>query len=193
MKRHLEPELLKYIDHKLEGNAIAHNAIEEKDFRTLMVEVAKCLVGIREATGRNDGRLVELIQKTAGGMKGWAWCMYFVQACIAYAELKTGLISSIAASGSCADVRNASKPEMKVKTIPLPGAVVIWRHANGSGHTGIVVAANQDYFYACEGNTTGGLDEQGKIEREGGGAYYTKRDMHPTGEMKVWGFLKPIQ
>ncbi len=35
-------------------------------------------------------------------------------------------------------------------------------------------------------------NEQGKIEREGGGAYYTKRDMHPKGEMKLWGFIKPI-
>lgn len=192
MKRHLEPELIKYIDDKLKDNAIALNAIEDKDPRTLMVEVAKCLVGIREKTGHNDGKLVELIQKTSGGMRGYAWCMYFVQTCIAYAELKTGLKSTIKSSGSCADVRTHSLPAQKVMRIPLPGAIVLWIHANGTGHTGIVAAADEETFFACEGNTTGGLDEQGNIEREGGGAYYTKRSMHPTGEMKLWGFLKPF-
>lgn len=189
--RILQPELIKYIDDKLKDNAIAHNAIEEKDCRTLMVEVAKSLVGIREKTGRNDGKLVELIQKTSGGKKSYAWCMYFVQTCIAYAELKTGMKSKIKSSGSCASVRLASTPDMKVKTIPLPGAIILWIHANGNGHTGIVVAADEDTFFACEGNTSGGLDEQGNVEREGGGAYYVKRSMHPTGEMKLWGFLKP--
>lgn len=192
MPRKLKPELVQYIDDKLKNNAIAHNAIEDKDCRTLLVEVAKCLVGIREKTGKNDGYLVELIQKTAGGVKGYPWCMYFVQTCIGYVEMKTGVKSPIITSGACDEVRHASTPEMKVKTIPLPGAVAIWIHANGTGHTGIVVAADDEVFFACEGNTTGGLDEQGRVEREGGGAYYTKRSMHPDGEMKLWGFLKPF-
>jgi hypothetical protein len=191
MARKLEKELVEYIDSKLKDNAIAQNAIEDKDCRTLLVEVAKCLVGIREKTGRNDGKLVELIQKTSGGRKGHAWCMFFVQTCIGYVELKTGLKSRIKSSGSCASVRLASTPDMKVKSIPLPGAIILWIHANGNGHTGIAVAADEENFFACEGNTTGGLDEQGNIEREGGGAYYTKRSMNPTGEMNLWGFLKP--
>lgn len=191
MKRKLEPELIKYIDEKLKDNKIAHQAIEEKDARTLSVEVGKILVGIKEKTGRNDGYLVNLIQKTCGGISGWAWCMYFVQSCIAYAELKTGLKSKIKPSGSCADVRINSTPDMKVQNIPLPGAVAIWIHANGSGHTALVVAADESVFYATEGNTGGGVDPDGKIVRDGQGSYYTKRSMHPTGEMKLWGFIKP--
>lgn len=191
MPRNIKQELIDYLDEKLKDNGIAQNAILDKDCRTLMVEAAKCFIGVREKTNNNDGKMVELIQKTSGGKKGYAWCMYFVQTCIAYAEVKTGLKSKIKSSGSCADVRTNSEAEMKVKNIPLQGAVILWIHKNGNGHTGIVVAADEETFFAIEGNTTGGLDEQGNIEREGGGCYYTKRSMHPTGEMKLWGFLKP--
>lgn len=187
-KRKLMPELIEEIDYRLRENTIAQQSIINKDARTLMVEVAKCLVGIREETGHNDGRMVELIQKTVGGKKGYAWCAYFVQTCIAYAELKTGLKSKIIASGSCAAMRKASTSDMKVARIPLPGAIVLWLRKNGTGHTGVVVASDENIFYTCEGNTSQGLDPDGKVEREGQGSYYCKRDRRSS---DFWGFLKP--
>lgn len=190
--RELKPELLKYIDDKLAGNAIAQNAILDKDPRTLMVEAAKACVGIREATNQNDGYYVELIQKTSGGRKGDAWCAFFVMSIIAYAELKTGLKSKVKHSGSCASIWNSCTSDMLVKYNPLPGGLCVWRHHNGSGHIGIVVAADEETMFLVEGNTTSGLDPDGKIEREGGGCYFTKRSRCPTGEMKIRGFIKPF-
>jgi hypothetical protein len=189
--RKLQPELKKYVDENLKQNPLAKEHIAKKDYRGLLVEVAKCFIGIREKSNKNDGPIVELIQKTCGGKRGHAWCMYFVQTCIAYVEETCNVKSKISSGGSCASIRTKSTKDMKVNGVPLPGAIILWIHANGNGHTGIVSSSDGKIFYGIEGNTTGGLDEQGNVEREGGGCYYTKRSHNPTGEMKLWGFLKP--
>lgn len=190
--RQLHPELYAFIDDKLLDNGVAQNAIQDKDARTLMVEAAKTLVGVRERTGHNDGKMVELIQKTSQGHKGDAWCAFFVMSIIAYAEIKTGLKSKVKSSGSCASIWNACTPSMLVKYHPLPGALCVWKHQNGSGHIGIVCSADEEIMYLVEGNTSKGLDPNGRIERDGQGCYFTMRERFPTGEMKLRGFIKPF-
>jgi hypothetical protein len=72
--RKLDPIMLTYISERLKGNALADHAIKTKNPRLLLVEAAKVCVGIREKTGKNDGVLVEAIQRVAGGSRGSAWC-----------------------------------------------------------------------------------------------------------------------
>jgi hypothetical protein len=80
-----------------------------------------------------------------------------------------------------------------VKTLPLPGAIVIWKHGNGpSGHTGAVITSpSGGKFEAIEGNTEAGL-VGGKVERDGGGVYRTHRSTGKVGNMSVVGYLKPF-
>lgn len=196
--RKLDPLMLEFFDKNLEGNGLAQHAIKTKDARTLMTEAAKVCVGIKEKTGKNDGPLVEAIQRTCGGSRGQAWCMYFVQACIAYAELKTGLKSPITSSGHCLTVWNKSPKEQRVKAHPLPGAIAIWRHGNTtSGHTEIVLGADDKIMKNVGGNTSG-ADKSGKVTREGNGVYFTTRDMQgfpdvkTKSNMRLLGFLKPF-
>ena len=138
---------------------------------------------IREKTNKNDGVMVELIQKVGGGRKGWAWCMYEVQACVGIAEILTDESSDFPYSGSCASVRNAAK---KIEGIVVPiersefGDCWIKVYANGTGHTGIfekwIKAGSTAYLN--EGNTSGGSDKPGgPVVREGGGSYRTARDI----------------
>lgn len=192
--RYIQPEMIKFLDEKLKNNGLAQHAIETKDARTLFVLACQACVGIREKTGNNDGPMVELIQKTIGGASRESWCMSLQQTGLAYAEVKTGVKSPVSPSEHCLTVWNETPKEQRVKSIPLPGAIAIWRHGNTTnGHTGCTNGADSEIFHAIEGNTTSGSDDpNGKVVREGGGVYFTTRSMHPTGEMHLVGFLKPF-
>lgn len=199
MPRVLSTELIKYIDDKLINNAIAINARHEKHCDTLSVEVAKCLVGIKEKTGRNDGVLVELLQKVSGGHRGDAWCAFTQMAIIGYVELVTGIKSKVKNSGSCASIRAGAEntPEIIIKGIPRAGDLCIWIHTQGSlkgnGHIGMVCSANEEIMFLVEGNTSQGLDPDGKVESNGQGCHYTKRSMHPKGDMQIKMFVRPFE
>lgn len=198
--RQIEKKMIEFLDAKIENNGLAQLAIEKKDARTLMLEAAKMCVGIREKTNHNDGPMVELIQETIGGHNNEAWCMAFVQTCIAYAEVKTGIKSLLPATEHCMTLWRNTDPKLRVKILPLPGAVIIWQHAGSDdGHTGFVLGADNTVFTAVEGNTTFGFNKESKkIVREGGGVYFTQRSMqnfpkvNSTEEMRIVGFLKPF-
>jgi hypothetical protein len=192
--RKIEAKMIAFIDEKLKDNGLAQHAIAIKDPRLLMCQAASACVGIREATNNNDGPMVEMIQETIGGHENESWCMSFVQTMIAYAALKCGLESPIVASEGCLDVWNRTPISQRVKFVPLPGAIVIWRHGISSkGHTGLILASDGHIFQAVEGNTTSGSnDPNGPVEREGGGVYFTSRSHKGNGDMHIVGFLKPF-
>lgn len=196
--RELNPQLLKYIDDKLAKNGLAQRAIEQKDARALVWICATALVGIQEATGRNDGKMVNLIQDTVGGMDEWPWCMSMVQTCIAYAEAKTGIKSPIAVGEGCIDVWNRTPKAQRVKILPLAGAIAIWGDLlssgklKGTGHTEVVLSSDGKVFQAVGGNTSGSLNPKEAVNREGNGVYYTVRSHSSTAKRKLLGFLKPF-
>jgi hypothetical protein len=191
--RQIEKDLIKYLDKKLELNGLAQHALNTKDARLLLVEAAKACVGIREATGKNDGPMVRLFQETIGSASGESWCMSFTQSMIAYAEVKTGLVSPIFASEYCTHVWTKTPITQRVKKAPLPGAIAIWHKKDSTdGHTGIVLSYGEKTFYAVEGNTTSGLSANEEVIAEGGGVYYTKRNSKGSPTMILRGFLKPF-
>lgn len=191
--RKIEPKLVAYLDEKLKSNGIAQQAILDKEPRILFVEACRALVGVREKTGNNDGPMVELLQETIDGHDHESWCMSFIQSCVAYAEQKSGQASPLFPSEHCLTVWQKTPVGQRVRFVPLPGAIVIWKHGNTTnGHTGCVIGSDQMEFQAIEGNTTAGTDKNGKIIREGGGCYMTHRLMHGNGDMHVVGFLKPF-
>ena len=192
MTRDLHPEMRDWLDHKCAETA--HRALIEADARACFLFAMRAMVGIREQGGNNRGRLVELIQETLGKAEGEPWCMSAVQTALAWAELRTGKKSPIVASEHCMTVWNETPKEQRVKNIPAPGAIIIWRHGAGpSGHTGVTTSTVVDgKFTAIEGNTESGLTAAGHIEREGGGCYETRRNTIGAGSMKVIGFLRPF-
>jgi len=197
--RKIQKEMLAWLDQKLSENGLAQWALKNKDPRVLMIEAAKVCVGIREKTNKNDGPMVELIQKTLGGAEKEPWCMGFVQTCVSYAEEKTGFKSPLVHSEHCKTVWDRSPKTQRVETHPLPGAVVIWVYEGSSrGHTGILLGADENIFQAVEGNTTSGQKAGAGIIREGGGVYFTEREMQnfpnitTRSKMKLMGFLKPF-
>lgn len=191
--RNLHPEMLRWLDLKLALNGMAQKAIQEKDARTLFRLVAESCVGIQEATGRNDGRMVVLIQETIGGASGEPWCMALIQTCLAYAEVKTGVKSPVFESEHCQTVWNKTPKRMRVKSLPLSGAIAIWADVGkASGHTEMVISCNGESFEAIGGNTSGTTKPGEPVNREGNACVFTVRSMKSTKKRVLLGFLKPF-
>jgi hypothetical protein len=189
MYREIHPDMVKFLDEKLERNGLAKHATEEGDARTLFVLAAEACVGIVEK-GANSGPMVSLIQDTVGGQDHVPWCMSLVQTCLAYAEVKTGKKSPIYVSEHCLSVWNKTKEEQRVKLTPLPGAIIIWQHGKSmSGHVGIVRGCDEKLVLTVEGNTS---SDNTKVQREGDGVYFKNRSKFSQGSMKVLGYLKPF-
>lgn len=191
--RNIEPKMVQYLDKKLEKNGLAQEAIKSKNPRALMVQAAASCVGIKEATGRNDGEMVKLIQETVGGASGEAWCMALVQTLIAYAEVKTGVKSPVVVSELCYNVWHKTPKSQRVKILPLAGAIAIWNDTGKTtGHTEIVLSADGKTMQ-CIGGNTGGTTKPGEpIQANGNGCYYTTRPMKGTAKRALLGFIKPF-
>ncbi len=184
--RKLEKKMEQFIDAKLAGNGLAQKAIEMKDARTVFRLAAESCVGIKE-TSNNAGPMVELLQETIDGADREPWCMSLQMTCLAYAEKKTGIKSPIVASEHCLTVWNDSPKNCRVKKIPAPGAITIWRHGNtSSGHTGCVIEWMGAKFRSVEGNTSD------SNMREGDCVALKIRSTIGTGSMKIVGWLKPF-
>src|SRR5262245_62067548 len=130
--REIDKRMVAYIDKRLSGNGLARTAMETSDARILFRLAAQVCVGIRQEGGDNRGPLVSLLQDTIDGPDPTAWCMSFVQTCLAYAETKTKKISPIIASEHCLTVWEKSPVVQRVKINPLPGAIAIWNYAGTS-------------------------------------------------------------
>lgn len=193
MKREILPEMAAWLDNKLRENGLAKLALVNKDPRTLMRLAAQACVGIREE-GENTGPLVSMLQDTVGGPDPWAWCMSFVQTCVAYAEDRTEVESLLPASEHCMTVWMRAPNKIRTRFKPLPGAIPIWnKRGTLNGHTGILDCNDVKDFYTFEGNTSKGVDHAGELVREGDGVYYCKRRLGPSASMVLKGFLKPFE
>lgn len=193
MTRTLHPDMIKYLDGKLAKNGLAQDAIKRKDARLLFVLAAQACVGITEATGRNDGKMVKLIQETVGNAAGEPWCMALVQTCLAYAEATCGVVSPIVVTEHCQTAWTQTPRAQRVKINPLAGAVAIWGDVGkSSGHTEIVLSADEKSFASVGGNTSGALTKGGEVNRDGNACVYATRSRASTKKRKLLGFLKPF-
>lgn len=191
--RKIQKELENILDKQILKTAKSDlfKAIKSSDANTIVGLACEALsqLNIREKTNNNDGRMVELIQKTSGGHQGYAWCMYAVQTAVSYAEKKTGKVSKLYSSGSCASVRAKTPTALQInyKTSSY-GDIWIWVHTNGLGHTGNFKNWIKQYSSTSmfEGNTTAGRVGD-KIVREGGGYYQTERrvELEKTSNMRL--------
>lgn len=194
MTRQIHPDLVNWFDAKAKKTAEFQAALVAGIPRQIFMRAMISTIGVREVGGNNRGPLVELFQTTLGNAEREPWCMSLVQSALAYAELRSGKLSPIAASEHCLTVWNETPKSQHVEALPVPGAIIIWRHGTTqNGHTGCTISeVAHGKFFAVEGNTESGLTNAGHIERDGGGCYETSRNLIGAGSMKVFGFLKPF-
>jgi hypothetical protein len=197
MRKEIKP-LIAMIDKKLASNGLAQQAIKDKDARALVWLAATALVGVKEATGKNDGYEVGLIQSVVGGPEKWAWCASFIMACIMYAEVKTGKKSPVVATEHAQSIWWLTPKIQRVKSIPLAGAIIVWGYKDSKGkltvkgHTEVVIGADDKTISCVGGNTSGTTSPKQGVNREGNGAFYTVRDYKSTAKKTYLGCVRPF-
>jgi hypothetical protein len=157
--------------------------IEESSLVDTRAEVAaiyKSQVGVKEKTGRNDGKDVEKYLKSVGLGKGFAWCAAFVHWCLAEAGVKNSIT---AWSPTAHNKKNIVYFNNKFKKNPQQADVITLYYSSKGriGHTGFfdhMQSENMTVNY--EGNTNKGNSN------EGDGVYITFRPLKTLYSITSW-------
>lgn len=137
-------------------------------------------VGVREATGHNDGKQVEIYLKSVKLGKGYAWCAAFVHWCLEQCGIKNK-INAMALSAH----RPGHFVYFKGKRIRSPQAgdvfTLYYPKLGRIGHTGFFdQEVNSKIFRSVEGNTNAAGS------REGDGVYVKYRSYNATYSINRW-------
>ena len=126
-----------------------------------LLEIAKSQIGVREASGNNDGYEVEQYLAYTGNKKGEAWCASFVSWVFGkagYTAPRTAWSPSLF-------------PKARLVAVAKPATVfgIYFPDKGRIAHAGIVEKQKDNWLYTIEGNTN--------IEgsREGDGVYRKMR------------------
>lgn len=197
MKRNIPDDLFDVFENRLAQSNQAANCIFNKDARGLLVEAARAMIHLQETNGDNRSAEIDLMHRVTGVGMGEPWCMSFVQSCLAYVERRIGIVSPLTLDAACVTVWKSSPAEMRVKSIPLAGAIVIWQNIDkpSRGHTGFVMDCDGTSLKTIEGNTSPSNDPNSAVESDGDGVFLCHRRwdlFNPDSNRKILlGALKP--
>jgi hypothetical protein len=160
------------------------------------VQMAQTQVGVREATGRNDGRQVESYLASVGLRKGNPWCMAlpywsFQQVTQRPPIKRSGLVRAVWHDAVAQAQRSGTV--YRVRSAPLDwtrdGDLIVWAFLTStSGHVEWQIARhNAGWVSTVAGNTSSGLSGS---QRDGDGVYIRRRNVrHPLGRMVILGSI----
>lgn len=137
-------------------------------------------VGVREATGKNDGKDVLKYQKNAGLGTGYSWCACFVKWCFDQAAIKTTIT---AWSPTCHNKKNIVMMNSTYKQSLRRGDVftLYYPKLGRIGHTGFVRKKfGTNSVETVEGNTNSAGS------REGDGVYVKVRPKSSIYSITRW-------
>jgi len=150
------------------------------------LQIAYSFKGVKEATGNNDGPIVEWIIKRQGGSKGSSYCAYFVGMCIDSAGAIFPKPSGMAIGYKKSTSIKASDV-LTGKKVPV-GSIVIFRKGDTIfGHTGFVKSWNKASGITIEGNTSNGNTGS---QWNGGGIYERRRSILPSNYFRITNFTE---
>jgi hypothetical protein len=198
MRRNIPDRLFEIFENRLAHSNQAANCIINNDARGLLVEAARAMIHLQETDGENRSAEIDMMHRVTGVGMGEPWCMSFVQSCLAYVERRVGVASPLTLSAACVTVWNSSPKEMRVKSIPLAGAIVIWKNVDNPnrGHTGFVMDCDGTSLKTIEGNTSPSNDPNSAVDSDGDGVFMCHRRwdlFNPDSNRKILlGALKPF-
>jgi len=172
--------------------------MDSKKLQNKVVETALGYVGMQEIRG-NLGWTSDAFETKMDSV-GWkathAWCAYFselvwseVYDTYGYASKIDGLFSGSATK----TYRQFEEDGWNVGSVPVEGAVVIWRHvkdgkASWKGHAGIVIDVKDGYMETVEGNTNGAGAREGDVV-----AHKKRKYRFKVGNgLELVGFIYPV-
>lgn len=152
-----------------------------------VVRIAQAEVGVREATGRNDGKRVEEYLACVGFKKGAAWCSAFVSWVFfkaGYGMPRTAWSPALFPKGRVIEIatsRNAPRNDKKWRDYKR-GLVfgIYFSDLKRIAHCGILIRVKGEWCETVEGNTS---SEGG---REGDGVYRKLRHKRTIAKMADW-------
>ena len=144
--------------------------------RNELQQVYTSQVGVREATGHNDGKDVQKYLRSVGLRKGYAWCAAFV----AWSHNQVNLPNPESAWSPDwfkSNVVYRADWRKNLVTV-LPGMVfgLYYPEKKRVAHVGFIDGEDHNNYYTVEGNTNGGGS------REGDGVY---RKIRPKKSVSV--------
>ncbi|PRD46925.1 peptidoglycan-binding protein [Sphingobacterium haloxyli] len=133
-----------------------HQGNGDNRIRARIVEIAAAEIGVKEATGNNDGARVEAYLAHTGLGKGHAWCAAFVSWCYGQAGLAeprnpwSPALFPNARTYCRADACRGSKTSTRIKPADIFG---IYSHrAKRINHVGLIRKLERKYLLTIEGN-----------------------------------------
>lgn len=137
-----------------------------------ILQIARSQLGVREATGKNDGARVEAYLSYTGNKKGEPWCASFVS----WVFGKAGFTQPRTAWGP------ALFPRQRQILKPLPASLfgIFYPKLGRVAHCGLVEANNGNWLYTIEGNTNA------NGAREGDGVYRKLRHQRTLSLYADW-------
>jgi len=153
----------------------------------LYLDTAFSYIGIKEATGHNDGVEVERFLKSVGRKKGDSGCAAFVSYCLTVTNhpfpVRSGLARSFVTKKSILATK-VLQGQKQVET----GDLIIWQNGNTiSGHIGFVILVKDKKYITIEGNTSSG---QKGAQADGDGVYIKTRTIQPYNYFRVKWFTR---
>lgn len=146
---------------------------------------ARKLVGTTEATGKNDGPVVEAILASTGNSKGDPWCASANR----YVYDRAGLgLRGPRSAWSPSWVANPTWTQAKGGRTPQPGdAFGIFFPSKGRiAHTGLVGAWGKTVVVTFEGNTSPDAVAGSAADRDGGGYWSKRRLVRQIHSVRNW-------
>lgn len=158
-----------------------------RGFNARVLDLMISEVGVREATGNNDGPRVEEYLSSVNLGKGYPWCAAFPH----WAYRKNGRVLEPARRFAAAATwhpesrrvweRDGWTPEEgEVLSKPGDHLAIYYSNLGRIGHTAVIIEETEDYFRTVEGNT----NSEGS--REGNGVFIRKRLKRSTYCVSRW-------
>lgn len=153
-----------------------NSAASQSLLREELIDIADSQVGVREATGRNDGSEVEMYLRSVDLGKGYAWCAAFLTWCHDQAGIDNPQSAWSPDWVNSNIVYQANKP--RISTFESkPGQVfgLYFESKRRIAHVGLITGEDRLHYRTIEGNTNNGGS------REGDGVYRKiryKRSIH---------------
>ncbi len=148
------------------------DAATEDNCRASLIRIARAELGVRELTGKNDGRRVEEYLAVAGLKKGQPWCAAFVS----WIFRQEGFHQPI--TGWSPSLFPASRLTSKLKAAQVFGIYIPQKKR--VAHAGVIERIQGDWYLSIEGNT----NVYGSIE--GDGVYRRKRHLKTSYRTADW-------
>ena len=154
-------------------NPIGRAWLKEQQYdRLLLVKIAQGELGLREETGRNDGKRIREFLTVVGLKKPEPWCAAFISWVFAEAGFERPR------SGWSPDLF----PVSRLASSALPGNVIgiYFPEKKRIAHVGLIEKEDGDWLVSLEGNTnlTG--------SREGDGVYRKRRHRKSIYKISDW-------